>query len=501
MGRRVLAAAAVLAALTLLPASGASAATTRVVDQQAGPYTTITDALLAAAPGDTVAIHQGHYDEELWVDKDDITLRGEPGTIVSQTSPFVVSLMGARDTVEDLTIAGGPGGVRIEGDGAALTRTTVMADTNAVSVKGGITTRVDRSFLRATALAGVALLARNDAPAGQATVITTSVVLGGRQATAIDAQTGAVGDTATVGALRLALIHSTVVGTPSGVLTGQIGNGRPPSMTYYNTLNRPTSDTYTFVNPAALDFHLRESAVLDARADFPLIPDPSLPQPATDYDGVPLGPGPTSGAFQFVEHPPAAVVTTAATTVRQGVPVHFDASGSADTDPGGRIESYVWVFGDGTVEQTTAVPAIDHVFAQPGRPLVSVRATDQLGFGTTSALLPMTVTDAVAPAVRLTAPRDGSKRHQLRRSGRRRVVNVLKVAGTATDAGGVARVDVTLRRARTSYASRAVLKGGAFSWHTPAQARLARGRWTLTARATDRAGNISAPVLLHFTVT
>ena len=48
MGRRITA-----AALAVL-----GAATTRVVDQAAGPYTTIGDALLAAAPGDTVDIHR-----------------------------------------------------------------------------------------------------------------------------------------------------------------------------------------------------------------------------------------------------------------------------------------------------------------------------------------------------------------------------------------------------------------------------------------------------------
>src|SRR3954453_1788241 len=100
MGRRTFAAALASLSAVAFAATPASAATTRIVDQQVGPYTTITAALLAAQPGDTIDIHQAHYDEQLWVDKDDITLHGAPGTIISSTSPWVVSLMGARARVD-----------------------------------------------------------------------------------------------------------------------------------------------------------------------------------------------------------------------------------------------------------------------------------------------------------------------------------------------------------------------------------------------------------------
>src|SRR4051794_23569973 len=134
MGRRISLAAACAAAVLSVPASAVAA--TRVVDQVAGPYTTITDALLAASSGDTIDIHQGHYHEDLWVDKDDITLRGAPGTIVSETGPYVVSLMGRGDELDGLMVAGGPAGIRIEGDGAQVRNSTVMADDPAVAIKG-----------------------------------------------------------------------------------------------------------------------------------------------------------------------------------------------------------------------------------------------------------------------------------------------------------------------------------------------------------------------------
>lgn len=44
--------------------------------------------------------------------------------------------------------------------------------------------------------------------------------------------------------------------------------------------------------------------------------------------------------------------------------VRFNAVGSRDTD--GQVVSYVWNFADGTGEQTTAEPAVTHVFTDTG---------------------------------------------------------------------------------------------------------------------------------------
>jgi len=167
---------------------------------------------------------------------------------------------------------------------------------------------------------------------------------------------------------------------------------------------------------------------------------------------------------------------------------------------------------------------------------VTVRTVDDHGAATTSAALPITVTDAVAPALSITSPRDRARLHRLRtvlRAGhRRRVVNVVRFGGRATDAGGVERVELTLRRlpptktkatrktavpgicvfldpARRRVGTRpcvdppvirATRHGDAWSWSTPAGLALPLGTWELTARATDRAGNLATSVL-HFTVT
>ncbi|WP_445150887.1 PKD domain-containing protein [Baekduia sp. Peel2402] len=499
MGRRISLAAACAVAVLSVPASVVAA--TRVVDAQAGPYTTITDALLAAAPGDTIDIHQGHYHEDLWVDKDDITLHGAPGTIVSETGPHVVALMGARATIDNLMIAGGPGGVRIEGDGARLLDSTILADTNSVAIKDALDTRLDRVLVRATALAGTALTVTHDTPDFLRTVVSTSIVVGGREGRGIALSDGAVGDVTPTGGQSLAAIQSTISGAPTSVFTTTAGQGHSPDFDNYNSLVDGGDRTAGFVNAAALDFHMRETAVQAGGLQLPA----HLAQyaPRADYDGVPL---PTSGnvtpgAFQFTDRAPNAILTASATTVRQGATVRFDASGSIDPDVGGRIDRYIFEYGDGTVFQPLTWPTVDHVFARPGRYLVTVRALDSLGAGTTSAPVAITVTDAVAPVLGITTPREKAKHKQLRRSGRKRVVNVLKVAGRVTDDGGVARVDVTLARGKVTHTGRATLgKGATFTWHSPAKAKLARGTWTLTVRATDRAGNASQAVM-HFTVT
>jgi hypothetical protein len=521
MGRRVLLAAALLAAVTV-PATGAAAATVRLVDQQTGPFTTITDALLAATPGDTIDIHEGHYDEELWVDKDDLTLRASPGTIITQTSPFVVSLMGARDTLEGLTIAGGPGGVRIEGDGARLMRTTVLADTTAVSVKGGITTTLVRSFLRATGLSATALLARNDTPVAQSTTLATSIVVGGRLGTAMDVLTGAVGDTTPTGGAAIDLVFATVTGAPTALRTGRDGQGGAVTVNAYNSIvhgatpgplpgtstDTTTPDAGTFVNAPALDFHLR--------ADFPGL-DHAQRQPLSlgaeeDFEGRPrwVGSASDQGAFEYLNGPPTATLTGPA-SVKQNQAFTLDASGSFDPDPGGRIVTYAWELQDGR-SLVTATPTLTTKLPGIGTRTVTVQVIDQQGAQATSAPLTLTVTDAVAPEIEMTSPDEGARLHRLRtvkRTGKRRkVINALRFGGRATDAVGVTRVDVTLAQRRTKKVRRpitltgqATIKGETWRWRTPAKKALPAGSYALTARATDAAGNVSGPGVLHFTVT
>ena len=524
MSKRVL----LVVALAALCAPASASAATRTVDQQAGPYTTITDALHAADPGDTIEIHQGHYDEQLSVDKDHLTLHAAPGTIVSSTAPWTISLMGAGDALQGLFVAGGAGGVRIAGDGASLTDTTVLADATGVSVEGPVTTHLLRSFLRTTGLTGTALAGRNDAVTDQITDVHTSVIVGGRAGTGIDMVSGAAGDTAKVGATLLTIGFSTIVGAPVAIHSGSVGMGNwivqwvdPVASIVHGALqglanpidtDTTTPDDQLFADPAALDFHLRADApAVDASTA-------GAAQPGeTDFDGHPRVSGAAAdrGAFEFADHPPTAVVSAPVAAADQGAPVTLDASASSDPDPGGRIVAYTWSFGDGTTAQTTT-PVTTHTYADPGAPVVTVQTVDQQGLATTSAqgvTLTIRRPDRLGPALSITSPRDGARLHRYRTIRRkhhrpRRTVVALRFAGRATDPSGVAGVKLTLVRHRAKGAkapvpvtAAATLRGAIWSWSSSARAPRPAGAYTLTVRAVDRAGNVSTPRVLHFTVT
>ena len=500
MSIRPLRAVVAVAALAL-PASASAA--TRVVDQQAGPYATISDALSAADPGDSIDIHPGTYDETAFVNKDDITLRGPGATIVNEGIQPVL-LSGARSVVDGLAVVGGSEGVVVLGDGAQIRNSTIAAQGAAVRVNGAVTTRLDHVLLRSHSLFATGLDLGNAAAGDQRTIVSTSVIIGGPQGSGISVYSGdGFGiSTTPVGQSRVDLVHVTIAGAATPIASRKVGEGHDALVTSVNTLIRPGPGADVLAASDPPDFHLREDAVAAGllAGSGPVPPGADLPHPVTDYDGVPLGPSPNAGAFQFVDHAPTARLAVARQTVRQGQAVRFDASASADPDPGGRIATYDWSFGDGTTAQTS-VPTVDHAFAPAGRPAVTVTTRDLLAATTVSAPLTLTVTDKVAPVVRIASPRAGSTRRALRRSGKRRVVNVVKLTGRVTDASGVARVEVTLRRGKRTYASRAtVSKDGTLAWHSPITARLNRGRWTLTVVATDRAGNVGRRVL-HFTVT
>jgi PKD repeat protein len=547
MGRRIFATAALGAVLgTGALAAPAGAATTRVVDKNAGPYTTITAAILAADPGDTIEVHAGNYDEQLWIPKDDITVKGTPGTVgVTATSPFVVSLMGARDVLDGIYVAGGPGGVHIEGDDAVVRNAAIVSDDRGLDVRGAGSVTIDHTMVRTSGLFSRALVGEHQEVGTQAVSVLSSILVGGRMGTTIDVMTGEAGDISSRGPAALTLVHSTVSGSPAALRTARAGMGGEISAKAYNSIvhgdapgladgggnDLTTADSATFRNGPALDFHLRADAPAVGRA----IPLPSdVPAPRLDFDGAAIPPvGGAAGALQFHSRPPSASLTASTDTARQFAPVTFDASGSSDPDPGGRIASYRWQLGAETV--TTTEPVLRHAFAAVGTVTVSVRVTDVNGDEAVSRPVSVSVTDAVVPALRITSPRDKAKLHRyktVKRNGKkRRVVNVLRFGGRVTDAGGVARVELTLqqlpaktkaiknakpattctfldpaRRLAVARACadppviRAALKGDAWSWSTPSRLAVPTGSWQLTARATDRAGNLATSVL-HFTIT
>lgn len=82
-------------------------------------------------------------------------------------------------------------------------------------------------------------------------------------------------------------------------------------------------------------------------------------------------------------------------------PVAFSGVGSRDSD--GTIATYIWNFGDGSAEQTTTTPVVQHVFPDTGATCLNVTygvslvvLDDRGGRGVAS--LGVTVTELPAPS-------------------------------------------------------------------------------------------------------
>jgi PKD repeat protein len=94
---------------------------------------------------------------------------------------------------------------------------------------------------------------------------------------------------------------------------------------------------------------------------------------------------------------PTAKVSANSLSVIPGGSVSFNASKSAPSDePGDRIASYTWNFGDGSAKVTTQGPTTSHRYVKPGTYTVSIQAFDVLGASGTTHL---TVTVGFSPVM------------------------------------------------------------------------------------------------------
>ena len=87
---------------------------------------------------------------------------------------------------------------------------------------------------------------------------------------------------------------------------------------------------------------------------------------------------PVCAVFEFVSdlpnQPPVAVATTTTPTVILGDTIHFDGSGSSDSD--GTIDLYEWDFGDGIGSATTTATTTDYTYNATGTFNVMLTVTD-----------------------------------------------------------------------------------------------------------------------------
>lgn len=93
---------------------------------------------------------------------------------------------------------------------------------------------------------------------------------------------------------------------------------------------------------------------------------------------------------------PVASVSASSLNVIPGSTVSFDASKSTPVkdQPGDRLTSYSWDFGDGSAKVTTQGPTTSHRYVKPGSYTVTVQAFDVLGASATTHL---TVTVGFSP--------------------------------------------------------------------------------------------------------
>ncbi len=89
-----------------------------------------------------------------------------------------------------------------------------------------------------------------------------------------------------------------------------------------------------------------------------------------------------------LNRPPLALFTENATTVSTGEVIHFDASGSYDTD--GYIVSYHWDFGD---ENTTTGVTSFHAYSEDGNYTVTLTVTDDDGASTSESAMKIVETE------------------------------------------------------------------------------------------------------------
>jgi hypothetical protein len=119
----------------LQASSGMRTATAVKTANVPGDFNTIQEAIDAAAPGDTVNIGAGTYNENLTISKSNIILQGAAGTIINaeNTAQAVITVDGARQvTLKRFTVQSGLVGIAATA-GAAVIITDVTAQDNANS--------------------------------------------------------------------------------------------------------------------------------------------------------------------------------------------------------------------------------------------------------------------------------------------------------------------------------------------------------------------------------
>jgi len=185
------------------------------------------------------------------------------------------------------------------------------------------------------------------------------------------------------------------------------------------------------------------------------------------------------------DSPPSVAITSPAdgATVAGMVPIQVDAADD------GQVTRVRFLLDGVSLGTRTAGQTFrwnwDATGAAPGQHVLTAVATDDTGHDTTSAPVHVTVASSQSPTVSITAPADGAP-----------LTGAVTIKAAAADDGQVTRVRFFLDG--VSLGSRVAGQTFQWNWNT---ATATPGPHTLTAVATDDAGNQTTSAPVHVTVT
>jgi hypothetical protein len=294
-----------------------------------------------------------------------------------------------------------------------------------------------------------------------------------------------------------------------------------------NSTNTPDSQLF------AKGYRLRQDApVIDKGGAV----EPGESAKDVNGDARQVGGATDKGADEFVNLAPKAVLDVAPASVRQDQLVGYAATQSTDPEQvnnaGGGITEYQWDFGDGA-KQTTTSPTTLHSYPNIGTYTVTLVVKDKGGLSSAPVTKTVTVTDGKPPVATFLTPADGAKlKLNPKKHGKRRKLQ-LTLLGKATDASGVAKVELTIYATKRTEKGKKLGKGQCLfytgrtfskkactkevwltvtpsgeGWRlkTKKGVRIPPGRYAARVRATDKTGLLSTTFtvkdrsLVRFTV-
>jgi hypothetical protein len=482
------------ATLVVLAAPAAAQAVTYTVSAGNGPCASpdvacgsLAEAALAVGAGDVVTIAPGTYDAATF-NAGGFTINGAPGVAINGTMTFAGNAGGPvkMTKVAISQPVGNAPAINVSGiDGLQLADSAVVSlNGDAMIITGGATNQIIRTVVvTGGAQTSAVRVSSTTGTAAKSLLLESSLLRGGAASLSADTNSSLI--EAAPGAITITAHHITAAGSTNGIvldssnaqslISGGVGN-IVANLTDSIALNNKTSryavvtgaNTSTINATRTIVTHDPATLFADpGHGNFRLRPDAkdaikvggfTAGESTTDVDGDPR-PGPTTdlGADEFVNAAPVASLVVG--RAKAGQPVLLDGSGSTDreTNYGGGIAQYRWIYGDGTTE-TTTTPRVLHTYGAEGAAGAQLVVVDKQGAASAPAVARVDVGDGVAPEVTITKPFANQKiklttvtTKTVTKNGKKTKVTTSKktkisFAGAAKDPSGIAGVLLTIEK-------------------------------------------------------